>query len=192
MTDARMSTLNRGILVAIAATALTVVALVITVGPVSAYSLHGCEYDNDSIDPISYRFFSVDSAYETAFKDAEAAWDATTAPGYFKEQSWSVDPEINVVDGEYSGSWWAQVVWRCDGDGTYDGNEVELQFDTGDMSDLSAKEKKLVAEHEIGHAYGLGHVFSGCHVMRQGEYKFTCSGSLPSSDDVAGVEEVYE
>ncbi len=191
MMNTTQMTLGRGFLVAIVSSALTLAALLITVGSASAYSLHGCEYDNDSINPISYRFFSVNSAYVTAFKDAEAAWDATSAPGYFKEQSWSIDPEINVVDGEFSGSWWAQVVWRCDGDGTYDGNEVELQFDTGGMAGLSTSEKKLVAEHELGHVYGLGHVYSGCHVMRQGEHKFTCSGPLPSSDDVSGVDAIY-
>ena len=44
------------------------------------YTLAGCRYDPDSIEPISYRFFSVGSDYETAFKDAEDEWDDTTAP----------------------------------------------------------------------------------------------------------------
>ena len=191
MKSTRESTLGRGFVAAIVSAALTLVVLWATTGPVNAYSLLGCEYDNDSISPISYRFFSVNSAYVTAFRNADIAWGQTSAPGYFEEHPGSLDPEINVVDGEYSGSWWAQVVYTCDSDGTYDGNEVEAQFDTGDMASLSANEKKLVAEHELGHAYGLGHVYSGCHVMRQGTYKFTCSGALPSSDDVAGVDAIH-
>ncbi len=185
------STFGRTLLAAVASAVFTLVVLVFTPGIASAYATHGCAYDSNSISPISYRFFSVNSAYETAFSDAEAAWDATSAPGYFSEQSSSWDPEINVIDGEYSGSWWAQTVWTCDSDDTYGGNEVEIKFDTGDMASLNANKKKLVAEHEIGHAYGLDHVSSGCHVMKQGTYKFTCTGSLPSSDDVSGVDAIY-
>ena len=61
----------------------------------------GCRYDPDSIDPISYRFLSVGSDYETAFTDIEEGWDDTSAPGYFEEYSTSFDPEINVAD-DYS------------------------------------------------------------------------------------------
>ena len=77
------------------------------------------------------------------------------------------------------------------GSGFYNGNEVTMKFDTGDINSLTAYEKKLVGEHERGHAYGLDHTFTGCRVMRQGTYKFMCSGSLPSANDVDGVEVVY-
>ena len=69
------------------------------------YTLAGCRYDPDSIEPISYRFFSVGSDYETAFKEAEEEWDDTTAPGYFQEQSASFDPEINVTDDYVAENW---------------------------------------------------------------------------------------
>ena len=98
---------------------------------------------------------------------------------------------ILVVDGDFSGDWWAQVIELADcNNGEWDGNEVEMQFDTVDMSNLSANEKHIVAEHELGHAYGLAHVYSGCRVMVQGRDKFSCN-NLPSTDDVNGVNPLY-
>lgn len=41
----------------------------------------------------------------------------------------------------------------------------------------------------LGHACGLDHV-TGCHVRKTGTYKFTC-GTMPSSNDVAGVDFIY-
>lgn len=60
------------------------------------------------------------STYVTAFTDAQAARDGTAAPGYFAEQSLSLDPEINVTDGSYSGDWLALTTWGCDADTTLD------------------------------------------------------------------------
>ena len=59
------------------------------------------------------------------------------------------------------------------------------------MGSLTAYEKQMVAEHELGHAYGLWENNNqGCVVMRQGRDKFTC-GSMPTADDIAGVEAIY-
>lgn len=160
-------------------------------GPAEAYALKGCKYDADSISPIEYRFHSVNSAYETAFKNAESAWDSTSSPGHFSEDSVSLDPEIDVYDGVYAGTWWAQTDYSCDSDGTYSGNENTVFFDTGGMGGLTAYEKKLVAEHELGHTYGLDEApNNGCRVMRQGSNKFTC-GTMPAADDIAGVNALY-
>lgn len=169
-----------------------IVLLVSLATPAGAYTLTGCKYDSGSIDPIQYRFYSVTSTYVTAFQNAQSKWDGTSSPGYFGENSTSLDPEIPVHDGAYAGTYWAQVSWNCDGDGTYSGNEVSyLQFDTSDMSGLSASQREKVAMHELGHAYGLDHVTSSfCRLMEQGTDKFSCS-SLPDSDAVNGVNALY-
>ena len=184
------SLVMRMLLASVGSVILTLALLVVIAPPAGAYELMGGKYDDGSIDPISYRFFSVNSAYETAFKDAEAAWDATSAPGYFQEQSWSWDPEINVIDGSYQYEWPAAMWYTITGDGTWDGNEVQIDFNTRVMDDYTAYEKKLTAEHEIGHAYGLAHE-TGCVIMHGAEYYFTCGGTFPKSDDVNGVDAIY-
>ncbi len=172
------------------------------------YTFRKCHYDPNSINPISYRFFSVGSEYETAFKDAEKAWDATSAPGYFEEHSTSFDPEINVIDDRSIESAWAWAwawAWACacawasqncpnfTEKGTsklYEGNEVEIEFNLSTTNSMSAHQKKIIAMHELGHAYGLGHVSSGCRLMRLSDVIFTC-GEMSTDDDVAGVTALY-
>lgn len=150
-----------------------------------------CQYDDlAQISPITYRFYSVGSAYENATDDAASDWNSKAADGYFQENSIGWDPEMNVTDGNYVDDRWARNTGVCDPDGTYDGDETTTSFNTRTMGSLTANQKHIVAEHELGHAYGLGHVESGCHVMRTGDHKFTC-GSVPSSDDVTGVNSLY-
>jgi hypothetical protein len=184
------SLVMRTLLASVGSVILTLALLVVTAPSAGAYELYGGKYDDGSIDPISYRFFSVNAAYETAFKDAEAAWDATSAPGYIQEQSWSWDPEINVIDGYYVGDFYAQTLCTITGDGTWDGNEVQIDFNTRTLDSKSAYEKKLTAEHEIGHAYGLDHE-TGCVIMHEYSYYFTCGGTFPKADDVNGVHAIY-
>jgi hypothetical protein len=181
---------TKALLVGLASALLSLMVLTVIAPPAGAYTFTGCEYDNNSISPISYRFFSVGSAYEVALSGGAVGWNGTSVPGYFEQQSSSWDPEINVTDGTYSGTFWAQTSWSCQSNGLYSGNEVDIRFDTEDMAGLTRDEKRLVAMHELGHAYGLGHMADGCHVMRQGRYKFTC-GTMPSSDDINGVHAVY-
>lgn len=182
----------RTVICALGVALLTLAVLFTVATPANAWVLSGYHYDLDSIDPIQYRFFSVGSSYVTAFHDGEAAWDATSAPGYFGEHSWSFDPEIEVYDDAYEWTDWARTeATVTPPDPTWDGNEVRIKFNTTQMDSFTAYEKKIVAEHELGHAYGLDENNNqGCVVMKQGADKFTC-GSMPTDDDVAGVEAIY-
>lgn len=65
-----------------------------------------------------------------------------------------------------------------------------MSFDTVDMGDLSANEGSIVAMHAIGHTYGLSRISATCHVMRQGEDKFTC-GVMPTAHGADGVRALY-
>ena len=155
------------------------------------YVFSGCKYDPSTIDPISYRFYSVHSDSEEAFKDAEEEWDATAAPGSFVEYSYSLDPEINVTDTARSDDFPAWYTYECnDNTGLYKGNEVNIDFNTNVINSYSANDKKIVAMHEIGHAYGLDHVSFGCRLMRGTGIIYTCL-TEPIADDVDGVEALY-
>lgn len=177
--------------IAALATLVAAVAL-IAVFPkaAAAYALHGCKYDPDSISPISYRFFSVSDDHEDAFDGGQADWDsAYNVPGHFREQSWSVDPEINVIDGSYSSDWYALASWGCSG-GEYTGNEVTIDFDASNTGSLTDDQLVAIAVHELGHAYGLDERHSACRVMNVPEALDLCT-SFPAADDRAGVRAVY-
>ena len=159
-------------------------------GPVDEpFKKMGCRFDPASISPIQWRFFSVASTTEGTFRFAQAAWTNTSAPGYFEESSGSWDPEINVTDDALDrGDVVAQMNYKCV-DGYFDGNEVEIQYNTDVFGTRGPRELTIHGEHELGHAYGLDHVL-GCRLMVQGEFKYTC-GDMPTQDDINGVKAVY-
>lgn len=181
--------------VALGAVALFMAALVVSASPASAYAFE-CGKFLSSSPTISYRYYSMTSTYQTAFGQAQSAWDATSSPGYFNYEPDNGDPMVEVRDGSYSWGAWAQTSWQGCPTGLWAYNEVYIAFNTRTMGGLTSSQKKLVAEHEAGHAYGLDHVSATCSssskaVMSQGETKFSCSGTAPWADDVNGVNAKY-
>jgi hypothetical protein len=160
--------------------------VVVTADPAKAFVTHGCRYDPASIYPISFRFFSVGSSYVTATKAGVSRWKAAAVPGYFQEQSLSLDPEVNVTDGPYGGWYYALTWWGCNS-GLYAENEVNLDWDTVNCAGLTAGQKRDIAIHELGHAYGLADVSGSlCRVMNAAKALQGC-GYFPASDDINGV-----
>jgi hypothetical protein len=172
---------------------LTLAVLFTAAPPAEAYEYLWSRYDPNSIDPIQYRFFdNCDSSWITAFKDGEAAWDSVDVPGYFQEHSWSFDPEIEVRSGDFGSDFIGATSCVDDNqDGYWDGNENRIWFNT-DYNWLTAFEKKVVAEHELGHAYGLAHEDDICTLMcTYAEDVFSCATGTPGSDEIDGVNWIY-
>ncbi|MEV4338456.1 hypothetical protein [Streptomyces sp. NPDC049590] len=167
-----------------------------TAAPAQAYHhLCGKFFGVDGNDPISYNYKKITTTYYNAFNGAQGRWDATSAPGYFRYEKNNGDPEVEVKDEGHAWDDWARTSYSCTfGYWSYD--EVYIVFNTSTMRGLSAREKKIVAEHELGHAYGLAHEYYTCAnpgpaVMRQGTGKFGCGGDGPWYDDVKGVKAKY-
>lgn len=151
----------------------------------------GCQYAPSNISSISYRFWDMYDAYETAFQSGAQAWNSMDAvPGHFTSSPSSTDPEIDVYDSVFAGTDWAQSIYSSCSGGYYYSNESLIRFDTVDMGQLTSTQRSIVARHEIGHAYGLAHIGTTCHVMRQGTDKFTC-GTMPTGHDADGVRALY-
>ena len=74
--------------------------------------------------------------------------------------------------------------------GLWKNNEVKMDYNNTEMDKFNTYQRKVIAEHEFGHAYGLAHVYSGCCLMKQGDHKFTC-GTMPDADAIEGVEDLY-
>lgn len=157
-----------------------------------AYVIGDCRYAPGTIDPISWRYFSVGSIYVTASNHGFSAWNSTATDGYFEQHSLSLDPEVNVTDDAYNDTtyaWWAA---GCTSDGYYSGNEGDFVWNTSSAGSRSATQKKRIAVHELGHAYGLDHVGSGsgagCRIMRTDVGQMTdCTITYPAADDIAGA-----
>jgi hypothetical protein len=177
--------------------AFFVSAIVLAVAvPAYGWTHHGCKYDSGVTPSITYKYHSMETAYKNAFTTAQSEWDKDTgySTTYFTTTTGG-DPNIDVYDGSYAGSWSAQTSWSCWWIvNTYVGDEVAIKFNKNHMDGTSTRGKWVTASHELGHALGLGHVSMTCSyakVMEQGTEKYGCSGNPPWTDDINGWENRY-
>ena len=179
-----------------------VIALLLPLGVMlapqaEAYTYNGCKYPGS--DPaIRYRFYSVGSTWQESHSVGANRWNSYDVPGVFIKTT-STDPEIRVYDGNYSWSHRAITSGGCDSGGgqPWYNNLTEIRYNTRTTSGLTYTERRLVATHELGHSYGLGHSTLGCSnpvVMRSDAtwaYHNCGTSAAPYANDRLGVQNLY-
>lgn len=157
-----------------------------------AYEVNGCKYGGTN-PTIRYQLVSMGAGWTTAFQVGQAAWDATSAPGFFT-QVYDASRNLQAEDADYSFGAPAQQYGLCVG-GIWRDNLSFIQFDTSYLAGYSSYQEEVVAIHEIGHAYGLAHeTYTTCTIPSVMVYAlaFICAPfDPPWVDDVAGVQHIY-
>lgn len=182
---------------------IAIVTAVLSAGPAWAIpSYNGCKFPGAS-PTIQYKYYSVESQQQTAHGAGASAWNASSADGSFALTT-GTDPEIKVYDGEYSFSGVAQTVGGCPSGGgqNWTNDIVTISYDISKMSGYSSTGRRLIATHELGHAYGLAHaVWLGCGIgtanwsvmtPQSVEVYSDCgNSSAPYPNDVSYVNALY-
>ena len=187
---------RRAVLAAITALA-AVTAMLVSAEPSSAYTFIGCKWGGSfgASSSITYHFSSLSSTWVTAFNQGQYAWDTKPVPGTFVPTSSTTTMNLLVRDYSMDLDAYGTTFYSCSG-GTFSNNQT---MDFNSTAQLTGLSMSLVAMHELGHSYGLGHALNGCsdqHIgpaimQPEATVNHKCGGSPPYADDVNGVNARY-
>jgi hypothetical protein len=157
----------------------------------------GCRYSGTN-PTLYYQIGSlVTSVRRTATGGGAARWNTVAVPGTFV--AWTPGKPVNVAVTEWSSvdAYEAETTGTCSR-GFWSGSKTTLTWNSPSPGGLSgnATAMRMVATHELGHSYGLGHMKTTCSgtrtVMVQGSTKWSCNwGTEPWTDDINGVNAIY-
>ena len=196
---------------ALAGAALAAAVLAVLTGgsPAQAYSLLGCRFAGSK--PV-VQYNPVDlGPYTQDLESAVADWNrAARVPGRFVREAPPAGrgrPPARLVIGRVTSviDAWAWIGHpssrppRCMGGKVqrHPRNTAQIHLNDTTISGLAPQERRLVLQHELGHALGLGHASAKCRgrpaIMAQGPAKWRCRwpGTPPWRDDRDGVRHLY-
>lgn len=197
-------------LVAAAALAGAVLPVLAGGSPAQAYSFLGCRFAGSKpvvqYTPVDLGPFAADLA------SAVADWNrAARVPGRFVSEVSPAQhgrPPGHLVVGRVTSviDAWAWIGHpssrppRCMGGEVrrHPRNMAQIHLNDTTVSELTPQERRLVLQHELGHALGLGHAPAHCRgrpaIMAQGPAKWSCNwpGAPPWRDDRVGVRRLYK
>jgi hypothetical protein len=159
-------------------------------GHASAYDTFYSHRLTHGVSQQKYWVDSTASGQATDISWAVGKWNSTITPVYWIKTSTKSLSRMDWYRVSSINTWWAATTFYIN-TSTVDPEVTDwvwtkVRFD-GDWADCP--NQRGVTAHEIGHAFGLDHVFTGTTLMRDNIANQTTT--TPGTDEVNGINYLY-